>query len=105
MSFMLVSHTKFSPDWCFGLFKQKYCRAFVSSLQDIVDTVNNSADVNTAQIVGSQDGEMVVPMYNWSSFLQPHFRRVPKIKSHQHFMFSTDTLVARQKEVLVRADS
>ena len=63
MSFMLVGHTKFSPDWCFGLLKQKYRKSYVSCLQDIVDVVNQSADVNTAQLVGSQDGEVLVPMY------------------------------------------
>ena len=51
MSFMLVGHTKFAPDWCFGLFKQRYRRTFVSSLDDVVDVVNTSADVNVAQLV------------------------------------------------------
>ena len=60
LSFMLVGHTKFSPDWCFGLFKQRYRRTFVSCLQDVVDVVNSSADVNMAQLVGTQSGEPVV---------------------------------------------
>ena len=50
ISFMLVGHTKFAPDWCFGLLKQRYRRTYVSSLQDIVDVVNVSADVNVAQV-------------------------------------------------------
>jgi len=54
MSFMLVGYTKFSPDWCFGLLKQRYKKTFVSCLQDIVD-VNSSADVSTAQLAGTQD--------------------------------------------------
>jgi len=35
ISFMLAGHTKFAPDWCFGLFKRQYRRTFVSSLKDI----------------------------------------------------------------------
>ncbi len=57
MSFLLVEHTKFSSDWCFGQFKQRYRRCYVSSLQDVADAVNSSADVNTAQLVGTQEGE------------------------------------------------
>ena len=91
MSFMLVGHTKFSPDWCFGLLKQRFRRTFVSSLQDMVDVVNTSADVNVAQLVGTQDGEVVVPTYDWVSFLRKHFRKVPQIKSHHHFEFSSST--------------
>lgn len=88
MSFMLVGHTKFAPDWCFGLFKQRYRRTFVSSLDDVVDVVNTSADVNVAQLVGTQSGEPVVPVYNWASYLGVHFRSIPHLKQYQHFIFS-----------------
>lgn len=29
LSFMIPGHTKFSPDWCFGLLKKKYRRTKV----------------------------------------------------------------------------
>ena len=61
MSFMLVGHTKFFPDWCFALFKQCYRCTFVSSLDDVAEAVNSSADVNVAQLVGTQSGRPVVP--------------------------------------------
>ena len=35
ISFMLVGHTKFAPDWCFGLLKQKYHRTPVGCLADL----------------------------------------------------------------------
>ena len=73
ISFMLVGHTKFSPDWCFGLLKQRYRRTFASCLQDIADAVNASADVNIAQLAGTQDGEVIVPTYDWAQFLGEHF--------------------------------
>ena len=53
LSFMLVGHSKFSPDWCYGLLKQQYWRTYVSSLQDIVRVATESADVNEVQLVGT----------------------------------------------------
>jgi len=69
MSFFPVGHTEFAPDWCFGLFKQRFRHTFISSLQDIADVVELSAHVNAAQLVGTQNGEVVVPVYDWSQFL------------------------------------
>jgi hypothetical protein len=85
---MLVGHTKLSPDRCFGLFKQRYRRTIVSCLEDAVDVVNSSADVNVAQLVGTQSGETVVPVYNWAAFLGEHSRHVPHLKTYHHFKFS-----------------
>ena len=48
LSFLPVGHTKFSPDWCFGLFKRQYRRTKVGSLQNIAEVVNSSAECNIA---------------------------------------------------------
>ena len=83
MSFMLVGHTKFAPDWCFGLFKQRYRRTFVSSLDDVVDVVNTSADVNVAQLVGTGDWRPTATVQHCERFstavavlLQCHYTRM-----------------------------
>ena len=89
MSFMLVGHTKFAPDWCFGLFKQRYRRTFVSSLEDVAEVVKVSADVNVAQLVGTQSGQPIVPVYDWVNFFAGRFRSIPQLKSFQHFIFSS----------------
>ena len=39
-SFLVGGHTKFSPDWCFGLFKRLYRRTPVSCLADVAAVVN-----------------------------------------------------------------
>ena len=52
---MMVGHTKFAPDWCFGLVKQKFRRTKVGCLNDIVKVVEESAAVNFAQLVGNED--------------------------------------------------
>ena len=72
LSFLIVGHTKFAPDWCFGLAKQCYRRSQVSSLDDIANTVARSSVVNVPQLVGTLDGDILVPTYNWSEFFEDH---------------------------------
>ena len=84
-SFLPVGHTKFGPDWCFGLLKQKYQYTAVNSLDDIVKLTESSSVANTSQLVGEQDGSVVVPFYNWQGFLSPHYNRLNGIKSYHHF--------------------
>ena len=57
LSFLMVGHTKFAPDWCFGLFKQLFRRSKVDCIDDIASVVDQSADVNVSQLVGTQEGQ------------------------------------------------
>ena len=91
LSFLVVGHTKFSPDWCFRLFKRLYRRTNITCLNDIKDTVEKSAVCNTVQLVAEQDGTINVPTYNWLGFLSPHFKSIPGIKSYQHFEFTCES--------------
>ena len=90
LSFMMVGHTKFAPDWCFGLLKKRLRREKVSYLDDLTAVVEASAEANVAQLVGSEDGMTYVPMYNWSAFLAPHFRKVPRLKQYHHVTVSCE---------------
>ena len=72
MSFLLVGHTKFAPDWCFGLFKRLYKRTKVNCLDNIADVDRKSASVNHPQLVGHQDGTLIVPFYDWSNYLEEY---------------------------------
>ena len=56
MLFLVVGYTKFSPDWCFGLFKRLYRRTSVGSLKGIADVVESSAQCNKSQLVVEEDG-------------------------------------------------
>lgn len=47
----------------------------VGSLKAIAQVVNDSAQCNSAQLVSAEDGTIVVPSFNWTSFLVTHFRR------------------------------
>ena len=65
ISFMIVGHTKFGPDWFFGLLKNKYRKTQVSSMRQIASVVKDSTvdDQNEAFLVG-QD-ELPLFYYDW----------------------------------------
>ena len=83
LSFLVVGHTKFAPDWSFGLFKRLYRRTRVGSLQAIAQVVNG----NFAQLVVDEDGNTIVPTFDWTNFFATRFKRFVGIKSYHHFRF------------------
>ena len=89
LSFMVVGHTKFTPDSCFGLFKQRFRRTNVQCLSDIATCVEQSATVNKVKIAGTEAGEVNVPSYNWLSFFAPQFKKVPRIKQYHQFQITS----------------
>ncbi|XP_055957706.1 uncharacterized protein LOC126825399 [Patella vulgata] len=91
LHFLMAGHTKFSPDWCFGLFKQKFRKIFVSSLREIEQTVEGSTSeskINRSQLVGDQDGTVIVPMYAWDTLLGGYFKKFVGILEQHHFWFT-----------------
>ena len=92
LHFLVAGHTKFAPDWCFGLLKQRFRRSLVSSLDELSECVQASTltGVNVPQLVGRESGPAIVPLYDWQAFLAPLFKTVPGIKGHQHFTFTAD---------------
>ena len=76
-NFLIAGHTKFAPDWCFGLVKQKTRKTYISSLFDIARAVEDSATVNTAEFVGLHNGRVLVTTYDWTSFLETFFKKIP----------------------------
>ena len=87
ISFLPAGHTKFSPDTCFGLLKQKFRRTDVDSLDDFAKVVNQSAMVNTSQLVGTANGEVIVPTYDWTSYFATMYKKIIGIKKYHHFKF------------------
>ena len=115
LSFLIVGHTKFSPDWCFGLFKQAYRRQKIGCLDDIARVVE-SAVVNHAQLVGSQDGTVLVPTYDWTQFFDSPFRQnaLKGIKAMHHLTFTEskrgvalvkDTINSPEREIILSVGS
>lgn len=92
INFMPPGHTKFAPDWCFGLLKRRFRRAHVSCLDDLQDVVKESTPVsrlNIPQLVGSEDATVIVPTYDWHSFFTPAYKPLPGIKPIGHFRFDS----------------
>ena len=91
LSFLPVGHTKFSPDWCFGLFKRQYRRTKVGSLQNIAKVVNSSAECNVAQLVSREDGTTIVPTMDWTDFFATKLKKIQGIKKFHHFRVTSSS--------------
>ncbi|KAI4799131.1 hypothetical protein KUCAC02_017886 [Chaenocephalus aceratus] len=91
LNFLIAGHTTFAPDWCFGLFKQQFCRTPVSCLEDTSQAVRASTvtGVNSPQLVGNESGETFVKTDDWHNFLSPSFRPLPGIKRYHHLRFTS----------------
>ena len=90
ISFLLVGHTKFAPDWCFGLLKQCFRQTKIGDLDDIANCVSWSSIVNVPQLVGSLDGTNFVPTFDWSTFFEETTIKtaLKGITQLHHFWFS-----------------
>ncbi|XP_064636957.1 uncharacterized protein LOC135493509 [Lineus longissimus] len=86
LSFMLAGHTKFAPDSMFGLFKRKYRKTKVDCFNNIEEVVRaaSPAGVLIPQSCGDEAGSVIVPMYNWDTYLSDYFRKLPSIKPLHH---------------------
>ena len=83
-SFLIAGHTKIGPDRCFGIIKKSYKLSYISSLYEFANMVETSSTgINKAHLVGTHDGTVLVPVYDWSSFLEQFFKKVPNIKKYQ----------------------
>ena len=65
----------------------RYRRTKIGGLAVLASVVNSSATVNVAQAVGSMDGTVIVPTYDWTSFLAEHIGKCVGIKSLHHLRF------------------
>ena len=84
---------KIWPRLMFWTVKKSYKVSYVSSLYEFARLVESSsnAGVNKAQIVATHDGRVIVPVYDWVSFLGEHFKKIPNLKKFHHFAFSKET--------------
>jgi len=92
LNFMLVGHTRFSPDCYFGLIKRKYRRTRVSSLKEIVEVVEHSTTClkNAVYVIGEENISKPFQYYDWTTFLGNYFSQIPQITSYQHFRVTED---------------
>ena len=62
-------------------------------LDDIAKVVDQSASMNHPQLVGDQQGDVIVPVYDWISFFKERTIKngLRGIKKMAHFRFSSDS--------------
>ena len=96
MSFLVVGHTKFSPDSHFGLIKQRYRRSSVYTYAQLATLVETSAriDYNHCQRYNN-----TIIYRDWTKWLSKYFKKLPGIKKYQHFIFDKD-----EKKIIVKTD-
>jgi hypothetical protein len=87
LHFLITGHTKFGPDWCFGLIKLRLRKTRVNTLSEIAGVVKDSTvtGINIPQLDGLEDGAVLVESYGWQHHLTLCFRLLPQFKQYQHF--------------------
>ncbi|MEQ2183970.1 hypothetical protein GOODEAATRI_003331, partial [Goodea atripinnis] len=86
--FPIAGHTKFAPDCGFG----PYQTSIENQGQHIgryrqMENISPESRLNIPQLVGLEDGRVLVNTFDWQAHLSPYFRKLPQIKSCQHFRY------------------
>ena len=86
-SLMEAGHTKFHPDWHFGLWKVRWRGSTVETMTEMAESVSQSSrgGHNIPQLVDDQ--ESPVHFYDWSSYLKRFFKPIPQLTSYHHFRY------------------
>ena len=90
ISFMVAGHTKFAPDWGFGLLKRKMRRTVLSSQADIEVACKASSVCNLVQCVGTQDDQVIVPCYDRATFFHDAYKPIVGLLSFHSFAVSAE---------------
>jgi len=85
LAFMVAGHTKFSPDYGFGIFKRLYRNADVNSIEDVCNLISRSK-LLMAEPVGTEQGDVLIPCFDWQSKFVS-LGKVLGIKQLHHFAF------------------
>ena len=93
LSFLIAGHTKFAPDRGFGLIKRVYRKTKIDCLEDIRNVVKVSSDMNDCQLVGHEDGQVIVQTHDWTDFCMKSFKKLDGILQFQHFRFTKEGVV------------
>ena len=86
LSFLVVGHTKFSPDGYFGLIKRHYRRSQVYTYGQLADVVESSSkNGHNACVRISKNMSSPIVYRDWSSWLSQYFRVFKGISNYHHF--------------------
>lgn len=83
---MVPSHTKFSPDRSFGVWKYYFRRAFVDWLGDLISVIENTPSRLNKAIRTIWDGKQ-------TGFLDDYFKTFPGLTEYQQCVFQTNLIM------------
>lgn len=102
LSFLIVGHTKFSPDGYFGLIKRHYRRSQVYTYDQLSNIVESSSkNGHNVCVRVSRNIKSPVIYRDWSSWLSQYFRAFKGILNYQHFRVerkNPSILVVRERK-------
>ncbi len=92
MSFLVVGHTKFSPDSHFGLIRQRYRNSHVYTYDQLAGVIEESAkdECNKCQRYCDQVNGLKIIYRDWTAWLSVFFRKIPGIKKYHHFIIDSE---------------
>ena len=91
---MVAGHTKFVLNWVFGRLKRMTRRTFVSSQADIEAACKASSVCNLMQSVGTQDEQVIVPCYHWTTFFRDSYKPIVGLLLFHSFVVSVEATSA-----------
>ncbi len=99
LSFLIVGHTKFSPDGYFGLIKRHYRRSQVYTYDQLSDIVESSSK-NGHNVCVRVSKSIPSPIFyrDWSSWLSQYFATFKGISNYHHFRFEKNNMSILVKE-------
>lgn len=99
---MVAGHTKFAPDWHFGIWKSKWRHCDAETIGDVASTVRLSSKSghNIPHLTCDQDHP--VQFSEWKKFLGQFFMPLKNITSYHHFTLNSSEpgVVVCKKSVL-----
>ena len=102
LSFLIVGHTKFSPDGYFGLIKRHYRRSQVYTYEQLSNMVVSSSTNGHNLCIGSPKNTTTPIIYrDWTSWLSQYFIPLKGISNYHHFRIEKNnplTLVIKEQK-------
>ncbi len=102
LSFLIVGHTKFSPDGYFGLIKRHYRNSQVYTYEQLTGIVESSSTNGHNFCVSHSKNTVPVIYRDWTSWLSQYFIALKGISNYHHFRIERNNqlilIVKEQKD-------
>lgn len=83
LSFLIVGHTKFSPDGYFGLIKRRYRRSQIYTYEQLASMLESSSENGHNVCIGKTAPPLIYR--DWTSWLAQYFTPLKGISNYHHF--------------------